>query len=387
MQLPLQLDPSSINLASAMFLAFASLAVYILRGNESRLGSLSVTAMGLFCSSIALFFFGLGGQVGFHELSVFGWPLMAAAATLIAHGLRSTLGVRDNVGLLLGFFGTASLSLLLLHSNNRELAFNAILFLCLVGWFEAVVSQDTSAQAAKKIKQTGIAVIAVFLIWLLLDSLYLLNSLDTLVPIVQDAPVRFRAKAINRIDAAIAFSACALMVVWSVQIQHRQEVMRRIQLDPLTGLASREYLLDYSEKWLKDHPIGLALMVVDIDHFRAINEQHGHAVGDSVLKHVGKRLKQSVRKDTLIARYGGEEFGLIVPVTNKEEATKVAERLRFEIEQSPFFIGLEAIQLTVSIGLTLYDHNVSLSKALVNADARLHDAKQTGRNRVVAAFA
>lgn len=385
MQLQLHLDSSSINLASAAFLAFASLAVFILRGSESPFGSLCLTAIGLVCASVALFCFGLGGQVGFQEFSVFGWPLMAAACTLIAHALRSTCGVRDGAGMLLVFFGTASLSLLLLSPNNRELAFNTLLFLCLAGWLEALINQDGLTVDSHRIKRIGLTVIAAFFVWLLLDTLWLVNHVDSRALIAPEIGTKILVA--NRIDAAIAFSACALMVVWSVQTQHRQDVIRRIQLDPLTGLASREYLLEYSEEWLRDHPMGLALMVIDIDHFRTINEQYGHAVGDSVLKHVGKKLKQSVRKDTLVARYGGEEFGLIVPVGDKEEAAKVAERLRFEIEQSPFFIGAQAIQLTVSIGLTLYDHNVSLSKALVDADTRLHDAKATGRNRVVAAFA
>jgi diguanylate cyclase (GGDEF)-like protein len=373
MLLQFHLDSASVNLASAVFLALSSLAVYILRGNESPMGSLSITALGLLFASAALFTFGISAQPRSQDYGMLAWPLMIAASTLVASGLRSTCGPRDRLGLLLAFFGTTTLTILLLDSNNREMAFDAILLLCLAAWFEAALNQDSSHAEAKKVRRVGFCVIATFFGWLLLDSLSIASETTT--------------SGVNRIDLAIALCACALMVVWSVQTQHRQDIIKRIQLDPLTGLASREYLLEHSEKWVKNHPMGLALMVIDIDHFRTINERYGHQVGDSVLRHVGKRLKQSVRKDTLVARYGGEEFGLIVPVSDKEEAAKVAERLRFEIEQSPFFMGAEAIQLTVSIGLTLYDHNVSLSKALVDADTRLHDAKQTGRNRVVAAFA
>jgi diguanylate cyclase (GGDEF)-like protein len=370
-----RLDIITSNLTSAAFLLLAAFAVFVLRGGSSTYASMGSTAAALLCASLAVACQGLAAfQGNFKELDILSWPLIVASWVAMTQALRSSCDQKDSNGTQLVVFGIASMCLLALDGWTKEIALNLFLLAAVIRWIEACSHQDVSGKQGKQIRQASIALMALMIGWILFNCLRILSNTDT------------NAQH-PRLDFAIATCAGALLVVWSVQLRHRQDMYRRIQLDPLTGLASRQYLLQDSERWLKDHPLGLALMVVDIDHLRDINDKYGHEVGDSVLKHVGKQIKSSVRKDTLVARYGGEEFGLIVPVGSREEASKVAERLRFEIEQSPLFLGTTPIQITVSIGVTLYDESVSLSKALVEADAKLHDAKVAGRNRVVTAFA
>jgi diguanylate cyclase (GGDEF)-like protein len=371
------LDLITTNLTSAAFLLLAAFAVFMLRGGRSTYASMGSTAAALLCASLAVACQGLAAFQGhFKELDILSWPLIVASWVAMTNALRSSCDQKDSSATLLITFSIATICLLALDGWTKEVALNLFLLAAVIRWIEACSHQDVSGKQGRQIRQASVALIALLVIWILFNCLRILSN-----------PGQIVQSSLHRLDFAIATCAGALLVVWSVQLRNRQEMHRRIQLDPLTGLASRQYLLQDSERWLKDHPMGLALMVVDIDHLRDINEKYGHEIGDSVLKHVGKQLKSNVRKDTLVARYGGEEFGLIVPVGSRDEASKVAERLRFEVEQSPLFLGTTPIPITVSIGVTLYDKSVSLSKALVEADAKLHDAKVAGRNRVVTAFA
>jgi diguanylate cyclase (GGDEF)-like protein len=362
----LTLDPISINLACAAFLAFGAVAVFVLRGHSERVSSMEFAAG-------ALLIGGAGISLQGH---VMAWPCLVAAIVLMSAGLRAMSGQKERTGTLLCAFGVGSLCLLTFTGAARELSLIGLLLVASARWLEGQLHQDSGNAVTKKIKQVSLLCLSALALYLIGQGITTFTHYDDVA-----------TKIVSRMDFALGLCACALLIVWTVQTTARSEAHRRIQLDPLTGLASRDYLLQHSERWMKDHPLSLALMVIDIDHFRTINEKYGYQVGDSVLRHVGKRLKESVRKDTLVARYGGEEFGLIVPVGDRIEAAKVAERLRFEIEQSPFFLGAEAIQITVSVGVTLYDQKVGLNNALVKADAYLHQAKDEGRNRVVTAFA
>jgi diguanylate cyclase (GGDEF)-like protein len=368
------LDPASTNLTCAAFLALAAAAVFVLRGSSERVASLELASLALLLASIGIALQAFTNHISLGNISIIGLPCLVASIVLISAAQRAANHTKDNFGAMLGAFGLGSLAITLLSGAARELCFIAMLFVVAARWLETQFSQNANNAAAKQIRNINLITLALFVVYLLLQGSRQFNQLD-----------EAKISVVHRFDLAIGLCSCALLIVWAVQSSHRSEVLRRVQLDPLTGLASRDYLLQNAERWMKDHPLNLALMVVDIDHFRTINERYGHEVGDSVLRHVGKRIKESVRKDTLVARYGGEEFGLIVPVADNLEAAKVAERLRFEIEQAPFFLGAEAITLTVSIGLTRYDQSIGLRKALLDADGHLHSAKGSGRNRVVSA--
>jgi two-component system cell cycle response regulator len=161
--------------------------------------------------------------------------------------------------------------------------------------------------------------------------------------------------------------------------------------DQLTGLYNRRYLASHlSAMFDRAFWTGrqLALMILDIDHFKRINDNHGHDIGDKVIQEISERIKNSVRGIDLACRYGGEEFLVAMPDTDKTFAGVVAERLRNEIAQHKVSIngGREEIAVTVSIGLSSTEEGPkddSAQKLIKRADEALYAAKTGGRNRVI----
>jgi diguanylate cyclase (GGDEF)-like protein len=124
--------------------------------------------------------------------------------------------------------------------------------------------------------------------------------------------------------------------------------------------------------------------MLDIDHFKKINDVHGHLAGDHVLKEVARLIQQRIRRDEVLARYGGEEFAVILPETNLEGAFALAEGLREKIEQSKFVFQSEIIRVTMSIGVAMLKEEDRASLDLIKrADEKLYEAKRAGRNRVL----
>lgn len=158
--------------------------------------------------------------------------------------------------------------------------------------------------------------------------------------------------------------------------------------DSLTGLFNRRYLMVHLEKLLsktRDTSKSLCVMMLDIDHFKHVNDTYGHAIGDEVLKIFSERISKRLRGVDLIARLGGEEFVVIMPDTNLDIAVLVAERLRSVIANEPFKIssGPGEITVTVSIGAALVESgNMTVEQSIKSADEELYHAKENGRNCV-----
>jgi two-component system cell cycle response regulator len=162
--------------------------------------------------------------------------------------------------------------------------------------------------------------------------------------------------------------------------------------DPLTGLHNRRYLdahLDSELARAAQTGRPVCILAFDIDHFKGINDAHGHESGDDVLRDFADRLRKGVRGIDLVARYGGEEFLLVMPETDAAFAGAVAERLRSDVEKVPFVTRSgHAIPVTVSIGIAEWKGPSDTSETLLRrADLALYAAKRTGRNRVVASAA
>ncbi len=163
--------------------------------------------------------------------------------------------------------------------------------------------------------------------------------------------------------------------------------------DGLTGLHNRRYMESHlqtlaEQAAMRSKP--LALMILDIDFFKSINDNYGHDCGDDVLREFAVRIRKSIRGIDLACRYGGEEFVIVMPETDMHVASMVAERLRRSIAGEPFSIdrGNKRIEVTISIGLaTLEKKGEPIADVLKRADVALYRAKHDGRNRVVAAAA
>ncbi|PYP89750.1 MAG: hypothetical protein DMG65_13005 [Candidatus Angelobacter sp. Gp1-AA117] len=159
--------------------------------------------------------------------------------------------------------------------------------------------------------------------------------------------------------------------------------------DYLTGLKTRGYFeqqLELEFKRAERRRQKFALLMIDIDHFKQLNDTFGHHVGDQVLRDVASILMKDMREVDTVARYGGEEFVIILPETTESGARYVAQRLRRAVEQAKFFAGSpQAIQhLTISIGIAVYDADAQFKRDLIEfADAALYSAKHGGRNQVL----
>ena len=176
----------------------------------------------------------------------------------------------------------------------------------------------------------------------------------------------------------------------------RSTFMRQLSLaltDPVTGLHNRRYLDTHLENLLArmaDSGKHVSLLMVDIDHFKKVNDSYGHAVGDEVLAAVAERVLRNVRGFDLTARYGGEEFVIAMPDTDLEVAVQVSERLRERMEAETITCadGKVDVCITLSIGVAEALNRGETSRSLLKrADEALYEAKRQGRNRVVVAAA
>ncbi|MEL7109843.1 MAG: PleD family two-component system response regulator [Pseudomonadota bacterium] len=171
----------------------------------------------------------------------------------------------------------------------------------------------------------------------------------------------------------------------------RQRVDRGLELsviDPLTGLYNRRYMLERLQLWMQRSGVDekpLSIVAFDIDHFKAVNDRHGHEAGDKVLQNFAARLRTNIRPQDIACRPGGEEFLLIMPDTREDLAQIGAERIREAIAAEPFYIERddEHIKVTVSAGVATYrGEGGVLADFLHQADQALYRAKQNGRNRI-----
>lgn len=166
-----------------------------------------------------------------------------------------------------------------------------------------------------------------------------------------------------------------------------RDSLRMAVIDPLTGLYNRRYATQHINRIVEraaETGLPYAVLMMDLDRFKLVNDIHGHASGDLVLKGFARRLQENLRGIDLVARLGGEEFLVVLPDTQASEAEIAAERLRKAIDETPFEItdGHE-IEVTVSIGVAFGSaRDIDPEAIIANADAALYKAKSTGRNRV-----
>ena len=161
------------------------------------------------------------------------------------------------------------------------------------------------------------------------------------------------------------------------------------RVDGLTGVLRRQAFMDRLENELKRAGVfqtPFCVMMLDIDHFKRVNDDHGHAAGDAVLQRLGQILKESFYETDVVGRYGGEEFVALMPHAQLDGVQRKAENLRKRIEQERIACGFESLSVTVSIGLSHFpEHGRSMDELIAAADKAMYQAKATGRNRVVTA--
>ncbi len=161
---------------------------------------------------------------------------------------------------------------------------------------------------------------------------------------------------------------------------------RKAMLDPLTQVWNRaglDHLLPREQAAVKAKGQQLGLLLCDLDHFKVVNDTHGHACGDQALWETARRLGACLRPSDLVARIGGEEFVILTRVKNSTEMARIAERVRRHMAATPVRTEQAELQLTLSLGCTLLDDGEDPASAMERADRALYQAKEQGRNRVV----
>ena len=174
----------------------------------------------------------------------------------------------------------------------------------------------------------------------------------------------------------------------NIEGKYHEEIYRLSTIDGLTEAYNKRYFLDALTRELQRaarYGRGLCLVIFDIDHFKRINDGHGHLAGDHVLREMSHLVAQNLRRQDIFARYGGEEFAIVLPEVDKETARLVSEKLRALVEAQAFQFAQKRIPVTVSLGIASFGEgmgDITASDFIAIADGRLYAAKQGGRNRV-----
>ncbi len=197
--------------------------------------------------------------------------------------------------------------------------------------------------------------------------------------IVYDHPLR-RGDQIKIGDTILKFLSGG-----DLESQYHETIYRMTIMDGLTSVHNKRYLLEQLEREISRaarHRRPLALVMLDIDHFKDVNDIFGHLAGDQVLKEVAQLAKSRLRPDDVIARYGGEEFAVILPETKLDGGILIADELRQMVADEVFAFEDEEIQVTVSCGVSELAIDWRCHDFLKDADRNLYEAKRSGRNRV-----
>ena len=247
----------------------------------------------------------------------------------------------------------------------------------LVGWVaehgQSLLANDAPADP-RYVERPGIPAIAAYVGVPLLAGAKCVGVLGAVHEV--DSPARFDPLDQHRLELIAAICAPHLEIV---------RLQRLSTVDPLTGALNRRGLDGAFPPELSEDVGELCVALADIDHFKQVNDEHGHAVGDEVLKHVARCLSSVLRSGDAIVRYGGEEFVMFLSDVGLGRALKIAERARRAVASSPVQLGDTQIRATISVGVAERQPGQTRDQLIAAADDAMYRAKSTGRDRVFAA--
>lgn len=167
-----------------------------------------------------------------------------------------------------------------------------------------------------------------------------------------------------------------------IEAQYHSLMLDSVSRDPLTGAFNKRYFTEILDRLAGDAKSAepLSLILLDVDHFKSVNDTHGHLVGDDVLKELVRRLTETLRSEEILARFGGEEFAILLPAASNAAST--AERCRTAICMAPFETQIGQLAVTISLGVATRTPAFSSAELIGASDAALYQAKANGRNRV-----
>lgn len=219
------------------------------------------------------------------------------------------------------------------------------------------------------------------------EDWYIVDLGSTNGTYVNDTLIQPRAKLVSGQFIKIGDSIFKYLNGDNIESAYHEEIYRTVVTDGLTQVANKRALGEFLEREVarsRRHNRTLTVLMMDLDHFKMINDTHGHLTGDVVLKEVAAVVKARIRKDELFARYGGEEFVCVLPETDLAAAKTLAEEIRESIEQHIIIFEGQELKVTVSIGAVEFDarRHQTTADLLMEADRNLYVAKNNGRNCV-----
>lgn len=322
--------------------------------------------------------------------------LVAGATHVLFVGLFYGMGAKTlaliNVGSVL-LFGFSYVCLRLRRNMLAtslivlEILGHAMLAVRVIGWdsgfhYYLLVTVPVVVISRMKLPWFRAALISLLLV-LYIGMDYTMRELPPLDVLSKDMLSMLRYFNIATTFLLLAYLASIYM---KLVMKAERELRLLATTDPLTQLLNRRSLLEVAEYELlqrKRHPAPLAFVLADIDHFKSINDQHGHAAGDAVLQAVSQTLRQALREQDSVARWGGEEFLVLLNDTSPELANVGLERARMLLAEATLSTTVPELKPTFSAGLTAYSTNEPLDVCIERADRALYKAKDSGRNRTV----
>ena len=319
---------------------------------------------------------------------------MAVGVTMVCifwGGYLNLAGARDHVGLprlhtvypLVGTGLTAAIGLYftLGHPNlgARVLLASTVSGLLYLGSAWALAHQGLKQFPARRLMAIACGAHGGFL--LLRPWLFKLGT-----TIWHDEDIASRLSQFVVLEAIVALILLAFCVAMLVNESITVELRRLAEKDSLTGVYNRRAFLDLLEKagsLARRTQTALPVLLLDLDHFKQVNDRYGHQVGDAVLRHFVSIATPCLRKEDVLGRMGGEEFAIFLPHTPPQDVQRVSERLRAAVATQPLLTEHGPVSLTVSLGSTLCVPGELPEHALHRADQAMYQAKQHGRNQVV----
>jgi diguanylate cyclase (GGDEF)-like protein len=172
----------------------------------------------------------------------------------------------------------------------------------------------------------------------------------------------------------------------NIEVHYHEEIYRLMTIDGLTQVYNRRYFdeaLEREYNRARRYERALSLIALDIDHFKRVNDTHGHLAGDNLLRQIASAIRPRLRREDILARTGGEEFGILLPEIVLSSARTIADKVRRIVENTPLKVDQHHVPVTISLGCAqLRDEDQSPADLYTRADERLYQAKQGGRNQV-----
>lgn len=219
------------------------------------------------------------------------------------------------------------------------------------------------------------------------DVRYIVDLKSTNGTYVNDQPIQPRARLESGQFIKIGDTIFKYLTGNNIEAAYYEEIHRMAVTDGLTQIANKRQLDDFLDKEIaraRRHNRPLSMLMCDIDHFKRVNDLHGHLTGDFVLREVAAVIRVRIRREELFARYGGEEFAIVLPETERSQAIEFAEAIRRLVEGHQITFEGQTIKITMSIGVAQFSKEVhkTIEDLVKEADRNLYIAKSLGRNRV-----